>query len=79
MAAGTVFVVAASFNSPSYHRLPPPEEEAGNSASAGDVQSPPVSGGGDDQAASCGMSMYSCQLASDVIWAPTARPPPPPY
>ncbi|KAG1366594.1 AT-hook motif nuclear-localized protein 17 [Cocos nucifera] len=27
---------------------------------------------------SCGMSLYSSHLASDVIWAPSARPPPPP-
>ncbi|OAY79732.1 AT-hook motif nuclear-localized protein 17 [Ananas comosus] len=27
---------------------------------------------------SCGMSIYSGHLPSDVIWAPTARPPPPP-
>ncbi|KAG5034449.1 hypothetical protein AAZX31_04G088800 [Glycine max] len=77
MAAGTVFVIAASFNNPAYHRLPPEEE----GASAGDGHSPPVSGGGDSghgQAESCGMSMYSCHLPSDVIWAPTARPPPPP-
>lgn len=81
MAAGTVFVIAASFNNPSYHRLPM-EEEAGNSLSRGDGHSPAVSGAvdsGQAQAESCGgMSMYSCQLPSDVIWAPTARPPPPP-
>ncbi|XP_061372094.1 AT-hook motif nuclear-localized protein 17 [Gastrolobium bilobum] len=82
MAAGTVFVIAASFNDPSYHRLPP-EEEARNSVSGGDGHSPPVSGGGGGEsghgpAESCGMSMYSCHLPLDVIWAPTARPPPPP-
>ena len=81
MAAGTVFVVASSFNNPSYHRLPP-EEEAPNSVSGGEEQSPPVSGSGVEsghgQAESCGMSMYSVHLPpSDVIWAPTARPPPP--
>ncbi|KAG1342282.1 AT-hook motif nuclear-localized protein 17 [Cocos nucifera] len=27
-------------------------------------------------AESCGMSIYSCHLPSEVIWAPTARPPP---
>ncbi|BAT78429.1 hypothetical protein LR48_Vigan04g200200 [Vigna angularis] len=82
MAAGTVFVIAASFNNPAYHRLPPEDE----GASAGDGHSPPISGGGESghghgQAESCGMSMYSCHLPSDVIWAPTARapPPPPPY
>lgn len=87
LAAGTVFVVAASFNNPSYHRLPAAEEEVRNSVSGGgEGQSPPVSGGGGESGHvaaggdSCGMSaMYSCQLPSDVIWAPTARPPPPPY
>ncbi|XP_008774997.2 AT-hook motif nuclear-localized protein 28-like [Phoenix dactylifera] len=29
-------------------------------------------------AESCGMSLYSSHLPSEVIWAPTARPPPPP-
>ncbi|XP_028777696.1 AT-hook motif nuclear-localized protein 17 [Neltuma alba] len=82
LAAGTVFVVAASFNNPSYHRLPA-EEDVRNSVSGGggDGQSPPISGGGGESGHapgdSCGMSMYSCQLPSDVIWAPTARPPPP--
>ncbi|CAK9163610.1 unnamed protein product [Ilex paraguariensis] len=84
MAAGTVYVIAASFNNPSYHRLPV-EEEITNTGSGGNEghQSPPaVSGGGDcrhppSAAESCGMAMYSCHLPSDVIWAPTARPPPP--
>ncbi|KAK4276878.1 hypothetical protein QN277_014979 [Acacia crassicarpa] len=82
LAAGTVFVIAASFNNPSYHRLPA-EEDVRNSVSGGggDGQSPPVSGGGGETGHapgdSCGMSMYSCQLPSDVIWAPTARPPSP--
>ncbi|PON63479.1 AT-hook motif nuclear-localised protein [Parasponia andersonii] len=82
VAAGTVYVVAASFNNPSYHRLPA-EDDARNSGSAEGL-SPPLSGGaesgGHAPAESCGMSIYS--LPSDVIWAPTARqppPPPPPY
>ncbi|CAL5204608.1 unnamed protein product [Lathyrus oleraceus] len=80
IAAGTVFVIAASFNNPSYHRLPP-EEEGGNSVSGGDGISPPVSGAVDSGQGqggeSCGMSMYSCHLPpSDVIWTPSARPPP---
>lgn len=88
VAAGTVFVVGASFNNPSYHRLPTAEDEVRNSggAASGEGNSPPISGGGGDSgghapAESCGMSMYSCQLPSDVIWAPTARQPPhpPPY
>ncbi|CAL0319302.1 unnamed protein product [Lupinus luteus] len=81
VAAGSVFVIAASFNNPSYHKLQK-EEDGGNSVSgSGEGQSALVSGGGgggDGQGESCGVSMYSCQLPSDVIWAPTARPPPPP-
>ncbi|KAK7321263.1 hypothetical protein VNO77_31736 [Canavalia gladiata] len=79
LAAGTVLVIAASFNNPSYHRLSSEEDARNNSVSGcGDAQSPPVSGGGVEsghvQPESC---MYSCHLPSDVIWAPTARPPPP--
>ncbi|XP_022772276.1 AT-hook motif nuclear-localized protein 17-like [Durio zibethinus] len=86
LAAGTVFIIAATFNNPSYHRLPG-EEEARNTVSSGgggEGQSPPFSGGGGDSSHaagsdSCGVSMYSCHLGgADVIWAPTARPPPPP-
>lgn len=82
LAAGTVFVIAASFNNPSYHRLSSEEEAQNNSVSGGgEAQSPPVSGGGVESGhvpadQSC---MYSCHLPSDVIWAPTARPPPPPF
>ncbi|KAF3447236.1 hypothetical protein FNV43_RR12416 [Rhamnella rubrinervis] len=79
VAAGTVYIIGASFNNPSYHRLPA-EDEVRNSGSA-DGHSPP-SGGGDSgghaPVESCGMSMYSCHLPSDVIWAPAARQPPPP-
>ncbi|KAI4337607.1 hypothetical protein L6164_016001 [Bauhinia variegata] len=82
IAAGTVFVIAASFNNPSYHRLPAEEDlRTSVSGGGGDGQSPPVSGGGGESgrapSESCGMSMYTCHLPSDVIWAPTARPPPP--
>ncbi|XVF39628.1 hypothetical protein PTKIN_Ptkin01aG0048900 [Pterospermum kingtungense] len=88
IAAGTVFIVAATFNNPSYHRLPG-EEEARNTVSSGgngggEGQSPPLSGGGGGDsghgggADSCGVSMFSHLGGSDVIWAPTARPPPPP-
>ncbi|XP_062164099.1 AT-hook motif nuclear-localized protein 17 [Alnus glutinosa] len=85
VAAGPVFIIAASFNNPSYHRIPS-EDEVHNSGSGGGdgAHSPPVSGGGESGHApgdSCGMSMYSCHLPTDVIWAPTPRqaPPPPPY
>lgn len=91
LAAGTVYVIAASFISPSYHRLPVDDEHGNNNNNGGgnEARSPSgVSGGGDGAHAppsaggvdACGMSIYSCQLPSDVIWAPTARqPPPPPY
>jgi predicted DNA-binding protein with PD1-like motif len=82
IAAGTVFIIAASFNNPSYYRLPL-EEEGGNSVSGGggDGNSPAVSGAVDSGQGqggeSCGMSMYSCHMpSSDVIWAPSTRPPP---
>ncbi|KAK8580413.1 hypothetical protein V6N13_143512 [Hibiscus sabdariffa] len=83
VAADNVFIVAGTFNNPSYHRLP--GEEGMNTVSSGGAggQSPPLSGGGGDSshgggADSCGVSMYNSHLGgSDVIWAPTARPPPP--
>ncbi|GLU16092.1 hypothetical protein SLE2022_325420 [Rubroshorea leprosula] len=87
VAAGTVFIVAATFTNPSYHRLPG-EEEGRNPASSsgggeGQSQSPPMSGGGAESAHggadSSGVSLYNCHLGGpDVIWAPSARPPPPP-
>ncbi|XP_060199041.1 AT-hook motif nuclear-localized protein 28-like [Lycium barbarum] len=87
--AGTVYLIAATFNGPSFHRLPVEEELPRNSGEGGDHQSPPntaVSGGDSGQPPSTAapeISMYSCHLPSDVIWAPTARqpqpPPPPPY
>ncbi|XP_010440994.1 PREDICTED: AT-hook motif nuclear-localized protein 17 [Camelina sativa] len=86
ISAGTVYVIAASFNNPSYHRLPADEEQK-HSAGTGERegQSPAVSGGGEESGQmagnggeSCGVSMYSCHMGgSDVIWAPTARAPPP--
>ncbi|MBA0612838.1 hypothetical protein Godav_013387 [Gossypium davidsonii] len=94
VAAGTVYIVAATFNNPSYHQLPGGGgggEETRNTMSSGgdgegEGQSPPFSGGGGDSTGhgggseSCGVSMYSNHFGggSDVIWAPTARPPPPP-
>ncbi|GMI82787.1 AT-hook motif nuclear localized protein 17 [Hibiscus trionum] len=83
VAADNVFIVAATFNNPTYHRLS--GEEGRNTVSPGGAggQSPPLSGGGGDSshgggADSCGVSMYNSHLGgSDVIWAPTARPPPP--
>ncbi|KAF8024793.1 hypothetical protein BT93_F1847 [Corymbia citriodora subsp. variegata] len=92
VAAGPVFVVAASFNSPMFHRLTDVEEEAEDARRAaseggsgsGEAQSPPMSSGGDSGAGHRPQAepVYSCHLSSDVIWAPAPRqppPPPPPY
>lgn len=82
LSSGTVYVIAASFNSPSYHRLPIDEQDAQTQAATaggGGESSSPASGGGDGGGGP--MGLYSCHLgsaSSDVIWAPTARPPPPP-
>ncbi|KAB5568759.1 hypothetical protein DKX38_002552 [Salix brachista] len=89
VAAGTVFVVAASINNPIYHRLPLEEEgRTSGSGDGGEGQSPAVSGAGGGESGrvasgggggeSCGMAMYNCHMPNDVIWAPAARPPPPP-
>ncbi|KAF5183009.1 At-hook motif nuclear-localized protein [Thalictrum thalictroides] len=82
IASSNVFIVATSFSSPTYHRLPVQDEEIPNtsdtqvgtpmSGSAGGVES--HSGGTDPGA----MTIYNCShLPNDVIWTPTARPPPP--
>ncbi|KAJ4965760.1 hypothetical protein NE237_017609 [Protea cynaroides] len=86
LAAGTVYIVAAAFTNPSFHRLPA-EDELQSSVSGNAGHSPSGSGGGGcgegshshpAPAESCGMSLYGCHLPSDVIWAPTARQQPPP-
>lgn len=68
VAASTVYVIASSFNSPVYHRLPLEDEQENiddNNGGGADVESPSgVSGGGDT-----GHAIYS----NDVIWAPTPR------
>lgn len=87
MSAGPVYIIAASFNNPMYHRLPSEDENsggAGGSVGAGDQSpSPPAvgsAGGGESgghhpppSTTADSMSMYSSHLPSDVIWAPTAR------
>ncbi|KAL6983133.1 hypothetical protein U1Q18_016527 [Sarracenia purpurea var. burkii] len=85
LAAGPVYVIAASFNNPSFHRLPVQDEVHNNSSSGGNEgQSPPEVHGGEDggpppgMAESRGMPFFSGHLPSDVIWAPAARQPPPP-
>ncbi|KAI4388696.1 hypothetical protein MLD38_001002 [Melastoma candidum] len=64
IAAGPVFVVAASFDKPSYHRLPEVEEEEVE----GEVGGGGVGGG------------FGCHIGgsggSEVVWAPVAARPP---
>ncbi|CAH8353786.1 unnamed protein product [Eruca vesicaria subsp. sativa] len=73
ISAGPVYVVAASLNNPSYHRLPAEEKE--ENSSAGEVKgergvSSPGSGGGGGG--------ESCHIdGSDVLWPPAAGAPPP--
>ncbi|KAE9595981.1 hypothetical protein Lal_00030656 [Lupinus albus] len=80
IAAGTVFVVAASFNNRSYHRLPLEEEVRHDNSVSGvvDMQSPPVYDGGES---SHEQHMYNYHLPSEMNWAPMARAPlpPPPF
>jgi predicted DNA-binding protein with PD1-like motif len=79
LAAGVVYIIAASFNNPSFHRLPLElEDDARNSGS--EVQSPSGNeDSGHPAAESCGAPIYSNQLGCDVLWAPTARQAPPPF
>ncbi|KAG9132746.1 hypothetical protein Leryth_014021 [Lithospermum erythrorhizon] len=84
--AGTIYLIAATFNNPTYQRLPVDDNNEARNAGV-------ISGGGgggnegrrhhSPPAESAGggsrenqMGMYST-FQSDVIWAPTARPPPP--
>ncbi|KAG7029679.1 AT-hook motif nuclear-localized protein 17, partial [Cucurbita argyrosperma subsp. argyrosperma] len=93
ISAGTVFVIASSFNNPMYLRLPELDELKNSESGGGEVHSPHVSVAGDSSGhrpgqsrgrgqlvESHGMALMSCHAPSDVVWAPTARqPPPPPY
>ncbi|KAF9620724.1 hypothetical protein IFM89_014245 [Coptis chinensis] len=69
--AGTVFIVAGSFDNPSYHRLPI-EDDVPKSVSDENLTS------NEPLVQSCGMtSMYRSHVpsnSSDLIWAPTPRP-----
>ncbi|XP_068644067.1 AT-hook motif nuclear-localized protein 17-like [Aristolochia californica] len=80
LAVGTVVVVAAVFGSPTYHRLPVEDEISGPPVAVSPPDTTHQQHQHQPSAESCGMSLYSCHLPSDVIWAPTPRPPqPPPY
>ncbi|XP_047342242.1 AT-hook motif nuclear-localized protein 28-like [Impatiens glandulifera] len=76
LAAGTVYLIAASFNNPVFQRLPMDQDvrDSGGSGNDGQSQSA-VSGGGED-----GLSVYGSHMGSDVIWGTAAarQPPPPP-
>ncbi|XP_019156031.1 PREDICTED: AT-hook motif nuclear-localized protein 17-like [Ipomoea nil] len=80
LSAGTVHLISATFNNPSYYRFPTEDEtrNSGGGGSEGRHPSPQtaVSGGGEGSAAAP-EPLYSGHLPSDVIWAPTARQPPP--
>ncbi|KAK9070292.1 hypothetical protein SSX86_010692 [Deinandra increscens subsp. villosa] len=87
MSAGPVYIIAASFNNPMYHRLPSEGENSGGASGsvAASDRSPPAGGSGGGESggnhhhgqtpatAADSMSMYSSHLPSDVIWAPTPR------
>lgn len=76
VAASTVYIIAASFNSPVFQKLPIEDEHENNdnvnnnnhnnSGGGGDVASPSVVSGGGD--------MYSGHsMGNEVIWTPTPR------
>ncbi|KAK4795764.1 hypothetical protein SAY86_028090 [Trapa natans] len=84
VAAGPVFVVASSFNNPSYHRLM--EEHDDSRKSTADGHSPPVSAGVDSpgnhslghqlqQGADSGRlpTMYSCHMPTESMWVPPSK------
>ncbi|KAL2511584.1 AT-hook motif nuclear-localized protein 17 [Abeliophyllum distichum] len=84
--AGTIYLMAATFNSPSFERLPL-EDDPRHSGEEQQQSPPELSGLGDSGhpplagTDSSRIPVYSYQ-SSDVIWAPAARqtpPPPPPY
>lgn len=85
ISAATIYLIAANFSNPTYHRLQQSENEQDDSGgvSGGVHESPKTSSGGGGGGAlptSGGASIFSYQ-SSDVIWAPATRPsqPPPPY
>ncbi|CAN1825948.1 AT-hook motif nuclear-localized protein 17 [Linum perenne] len=73
MAAGTVYIIAATFNNPSFHRLPAggydhDARSSGSGGGEGHMSSPAVSG--EHVAARGGDS--SGNLRNEVIWPPAA-------
>ncbi|KAE8651398.1 hypothetical protein Csa_001332 [Cucumis sativus] len=80
---GTVYVIAASFNNPSYQRLPSEDEVRKLTFSDVEEGHSPISGGKDSENTAAGgaqetcglLPMYSTHSSSDVIWTPAARQP----
>ncbi|KAJ3676950.1 hypothetical protein LUZ60_002674 [Juncus effusus] len=89
VANGTVVIVAAAFTNPTFHKLPA-EDDMSVSVSVsggGEADEHEHAHHGNDhdghghhhvqhrQYEEEKVNMYSCHMPSDVIWAPTARPP----
>ncbi|PIA46468.1 hypothetical protein AQUCO_01500186v1 [Aquilegia coerulea] len=82
--AGTVFIIAASFDNPSYHRLPielddvsPLQQQISSIPSSEDNHHHQDSSSNHQMVDNCGgMSMYHVS-PSDLIWTPTPRLPQP--
>lgn len=84
ISAGTVYVIAASFNNPSYQRLPSEDEVKKLTFSDVEEDHSPISGNKDSESTAatetCGLlPMYSTHSSSDVIWTPAARQAGPPH
>ncbi|XP_047957143.1 AT-hook motif nuclear-localized protein 28-like [Salvia hispanica] len=73
ISAGTIYLVAANFTNPSFHRLQAAEHEEDDN-SGGHDSPKTISGGGSAPPP----PTYSYQ-ANDVVWAPANRHQPPPY
>ncbi|CAN0877249.1 AT-hook motif nuclear-localized protein 17 [Linum grandiflorum] len=92
MAVGTVFIIGATFNNPSFHRLPSGDVADGRSSGSGgggEGQASPVAsgagngggGGGGESPRDGGGMVYSGNLGNEIIWprqGSSSRPPPQP-
>lgn len=67
LSAGPVWLIAATFNNPFYHKFPAEDD--------GDGGESPVSGAGAQESTHHEYCYSSDQVPSDVLWAPTARQP----
>lgn len=82
ISAGTIYLIAATFSSPSFQKLPL-EDDPHHSGEERQQSPPELSRLGDNgpppppAADSSRIPVYTYQ-SSDVIWAPAARQPPPP-